>query len=109
MTLVGGDGEEVGTITDIWVDKAEYVIRYLGAEVETAPGLKRSILVPIVFTRIDGRRGTVTVKALYAQHFANVPGLKDPSTITLREEDRIQGYYGGGTLYASPKRLEPLL
>jgi photosynthetic reaction center H subunit len=27
----------------------------------------------------------------------------------LLEEDRIVAYYGGGTLYATPQRQEPLL
>jgi len=29
--------------------------------------------------------------------------------VTLREEDRIMGYYGGGQLYATPRRTEPLI
>jgi photosynthetic reaction center H subunit len=28
--------------------------------------------------------------------------------VTLLEEDKIMGYYGGGTLYASKSRAEPL-
>ena len=29
--------------------------------------------------------------------------------VTKLEEDRIVGYYGAGTLYATPARQEPLL
>jgi photosynthetic reaction center H subunit len=29
--------------------------------------------------------------------------------VTLLEEDKISGYYGGGTLYADPSRSEPIL
>jgi photosynthetic reaction center H subunit len=29
--------------------------------------------------------------------------------VTLLEEDRIAGYFGGGTLYATPARSEPLI
>ena len=30
-------------------------------------------------------------------------------TVTLYEEDRIVGYFGGGYLYATPERAEPLI
>lgn len=33
MTVYGADGKAAGTVTDIWVDRAEHVIRYL--EVDT--------------------------------------------------------------------------
>jgi photosynthetic reaction center H subunit len=51
----------------------------------------------------------VQVQAILASQFANVPGLRSPDRITLLEEDKICGYYGGGTLYATPSRQEPLL
>ena len=77
--------------------------RYL--EVEIAGG--RSVLVPIPFTLI--RRNQVEVHAIYARHFAAVPALRNPDQITKLEEDKISGYFGGGTLYADPQRSEPLI
>jgi photosynthetic reaction center H subunit len=44
-----------------------------------------------------------------ARQFATVPPIQSADQITLREEDQITGYYAGGTLYAAPSRLEPLL
>ena len=44
-----------------------------------------------------------------ARHFAQVPGLQNPDQVTFLEEDQITAYYGGGTLYAEPSRLGPLL
>jgi photosynthetic reaction center H subunit len=38
-----------------------------------------------------------------------VPGLANPDQITLQEEDKIVAFYGGGHLYATPQRAEPLL
>jgi len=29
--------------------------------------------------------------------------------VTLNEEERVVAYYGGGYLYATPARLEPLI
>jgi photosynthetic reaction center H subunit len=51
----------------------------------------------------------ITVRAITAAQFADVPGLRNPEQVTLLEEDKIMGYYGGGTLYATPGRGEPLL
>lgn len=103
--LVGGDQGSAGTITDVWVDRSEQIIRYLEANI---PGVG-SRLVPMNFARVDKRRGEVKVHALFAQHFANVPATANPDQVTLLEEDKICGYYGAGTLYAHPARTEALL
>ncbi len=108
MPVYGGDGERGGTCVDAWVDLSEPQFRYFEVETPTAAGPRR-VLVPINFARIDGRAGKVHVKALFAKDFANVPGIKGDDVVTLLEEDKIMGYFGGGTLYASGKRLEPFL
>lgn len=104
MTVVGGDGETGGTVLDVWVDRSEVLIRYL--EVEAAGG--KRVLLPMNFAKVDGDRGRVNVRSIFGKHFVNVPALKSPDQVTLLEEDKIVGYYGGGTLYASPARQEPL-
>jgi photosynthetic reaction center H subunit len=103
MPVIGADGASAGTVRDAWVDRSEALVRYL--EVEVAGG--RRVLLPINFARI--RNGRVSVKAILAHHFADVPATKHPDEVTLREEDRICAYYGGGTLYAEPSRAEPLI
>jgi photosynthetic reaction center H subunit len=107
MTLVGVDDKPAGKIVDVWIDRAEYVARYFEAEVPVAGGTKR-ILVPAAFARVDSR-GKVVVKALQAGHFAGVPATKNPDVVTLLEEDKIVGYFGGGTLYGTADRVEPFL
>ena len=105
MTVVGADGVKAGTVTDIWVDRAEAVIRYL----EISAGA-RSVLLPMNFaSNINGARRIVTVNAILGSQFANVPATRNPDSVTLLEEDKIMGYYGGGLLYATPSRAEPLL
>ncbi|MFN7673406.1 MAG: PRC-barrel domain-containing protein, partial [Betaproteobacteria bacterium] len=93
-----------GQISDVWVDRAEIVIRYL--EVKVA-GSGRTVLIPNNFARITSKE--VKVRSIFAKHFSDVPGTKSAETITLMEEERIMAYYGAGTLYASPERAEPLL
>jgi photosynthetic reaction center H subunit len=106
MDVLGADGRAAGTITDCWVDRAEHLIRYF--EVEVVGGKK--VLLPVNFTStIEGARNRVTVKAITAAQFADVPATASGDQVTLREEDRITGYYGGGKLYATPDRSEPFL
>ena len=108
MTLVAGDREVVGTIADVWVDRAEYVIRYLEAEIPGA-GSPRRVMIPMGFCSFQPSRRRVVVDALYGKHFADVPALANPDRIPLLEEDKVMGYFGGGLLYAAPGRQEPII
>lgn len=107
MAVIGADRAVAGTVREIWTDRSEPQIRYL--EVETAGGDNRHVLLPMGFARIDTRRGVVHVKALLARQFADVPGLKSDRQVTKLEEDKITAYFAGGLLYATPRRLEPVL
>jgi photosynthetic reaction center H subunit len=106
LPVVGADGQVGGTVRDLWVDRSEVVFRYLEVEVPVAAGT-RSVLLPMNFTRINDRQ--VKVRSILASQFAQVPQTRSPNAVTLLEEDKIMAYYGGGTLYATPDRQEPLL
>lgn len=106
MQVLGADGKVGGTIVDVWVDRSEYLFRYLELEV-SAEGATRRVLLPINFTRIDNRR--VRVKSILGSQFAAVPGTANPLQVTMLEEEKIMAYYGGGVLYATPDRQEPLI
>lgn len=101
--VIGGDGKVAGKVVDMWVDTCEMMFRYI--EVQTTAG--KIVLLPVPFARI--KSDSVKVKSIYASQFANVPTTKSTDQVTLLEEDKISGYYGGGTLYADPKRAEPIL
>ncbi len=104
--VVAADGKVVGKIVDIWVDHFEAMTRYLEAELA---GDGKRILIPNSFARVNRHKGEVKVIALASEHFAKAPVLKNPEQVTLREEDRICGFFGGGELYGMPGREEPLL
>ncbi len=129
MPVMGADGVVAGKVSDIWVDRSEALIRYLEVEVG-----QRKVLLPINFAEIKRTQdpgampglewffgmflpatkraandGTVKVHAILAKHFAEVPATASTDHVTRREEDRICGYYGGGTLYATKDRAEPLI
>jgi len=104
--VVAGDGEVVGRVTDMWVDVPEQYVRYLTVDLNPE-GSGKTALIPANFARIKSDR--VKVRSIYAEHFGAVPGIKAADQITLLEEEKIMAYYGGGTLYADPKRQEPKL
>lgn len=108
MEVVGCDGETGGIVRDVWIDQAEYIIRYLEVEVG-GPGEKRNVLLPMTQSRVGGSSRKVRVNSIRGAHFANVPAHRKPDVVTRLEEDRICAYYAGGNLYATPQRAEPLL
>jgi len=111
LVVLGCDRRPAGTVTDIWVDRSEQLIRYYEVSVgsgETA----RTVLLPNNFVVVQAARGggrQLYVHAITAEQFADVPAIAKPETVTLREEDKIAGYFGGGLLYALRERQESLL
>ena len=88
---------------DLWVDRAEPLFRY--AELDVGG---RRVLLPMTLAMVSSD-GSVNVKSIRSDQFAQVPGLSNPDQVTLQEEDRISAFYGGGHLYATPDRVESLV
>lgn len=104
MNVVGADGKVAGTVSDLWVDRSEMMIRYLDVNVDG-----KSVLLPMTMAIVDRRRKLVQCSALNASQFAGAPGLAKAGTITRLEEEKITAYFGSGYLYASPSRSEPII
>ena len=110
LTVYGADNNVAGTVTDIWVDRSEHVIRYL--QVDTGTPAIGKLLVPMNLIKVhsnDYKGNSIKVKSILASQFAGVPRIKNPDSVTFLEEDRIMAYFAGGHLYATPARSEPLL
>ena len=118
LPVYGADEKQAGTISDVWVDQAEHLIRYL--EVTTNSGKK--VLAPMTFCAVQGKSWLgglsviaddqtelVDIDAIRSDQFDAVPGIATPGQITRLEEDKIMAYYGGGYMYALPERGEPWL
>lgn len=103
LPITGLDGNVAGTVRDLWVDRAEHVIRYLDVEL-TGGG---TATVPMPMVKVS--RGLVHLDAVTAAQFAGCPQLKSADQITLLEEEKVQAYFGAGYLWATPERSEPLL
>ena len=102
--VIGADGAIAGTVSDLWIDTADRLVRYIQIAGEGGPAL-----APMMMAKVDKRRRRVVIDALRASQFAGVPRLAAPDRITLYEEERVQAYFGGGYLYATRARQEPYL
>ncbi|MEM7766384.1 MAG: photosynthetic reaction center subunit H [Pseudomonadota bacterium] len=110
MTVFGADGERAGEVVDLWVDRSEAILRYFEVAVDGTGDVPKRVLLPVPFAvKKGGRAAGIHVEAILAAHFAKVPVTKDETSITRLEEDRISGFYGGGKLYATAARQEPVL
>ncbi|MEM7705520.1 MAG: photosynthetic reaction center subunit H [Pseudomonadota bacterium] len=103
--VYGADDELAGKVVDIWVDRCEPMVVFFEVAVEGTEN--HTALLPFTFSRVKGDR--INVASINANQFAQVPALGNPDRITRLEEDKIMGYFGGGTLYANDTRQEPLL
>ena len=103
--VVGCDRVVAGTVSDIWIDTADRLVRYI--EVATPSG--KSVLAPMFMASVDRKRRSIEIDALCGRQFDGAPETPVSNTITLNQEERVQAFFGGGYLYATPERAEPLL
>lgn len=104
MTVIAADGKVAGTVTDLWVDRAEHVIRYL--QIDTG---SKTVLAPMGMSVVKGKKRQVEIDAINAADFDSAPVPETAGQITFYEEERIVAYFGGGYLYANTARQDPLL
>ncbi|MEM1029577.1 MAG: photosynthetic reaction center subunit H [Myxococcota bacterium] len=104
--VVAIDGEVVGKVTDIWVDRPEMQARYI--EVELADG-SGSRLMPMTMGVTRPSAQVFKLEAMTSEQFPGIPQLEQADEITVHEEELISAYFAGGRLYATPKRVAPLI
>ncbi|WP_298301217.1 photosynthetic reaction center subunit H [uncultured Erythrobacter sp.] len=119
LAVYGADKKMAGEVSDVWVDQAEHMIRYL--EITTNSGKK--VLAPMAYAAVQGTKwlgglggllpivddqtALIDIEAIRSDQFDSVPAIAKAGQITRLEEDKIQAYYGGGYLHALPERSEP--
>ncbi|MEG3086792.1 photosynthetic reaction center subunit H [Sphingomonas sp. PB4P5] len=117
--VVGADNAVAGKVTELWIDRSDRLIRYLqvaldgasleGGSLDGGSLDGGSVLAPMMMAKVDRRRRRVVIDAVLASQFAAAPRIEASDHITLYEEERVQAYFGGGYLYATPDRQEPLI
>jgi len=95
--LVSADEEVVGTVHDLWFNRAEFFLRYFEVSIEGAEGRR---LVPAFFAEALPRDRAVRATTLVAKDLRRSPIRADDSCITMREEDRLNGFYAGGLRFS---------
>jgi photosynthetic reaction center H subunit len=105
-SVTGGDGAVVGTCTDIWIDRSELIVRYLEVELAGGQGTR---LIPYAMFVLNGDKEIVHVHSILAEQFADVPTIASAERVTTLEEEKVMAYYAGGRMYATPKRLGPVV
>ena len=101
LRMYGDDYVEVGTVTDVWIDKGSKILRYLEVALDGEP---KHRLVPIFYAQFWRKTKSFKLDCLSSTQFAKAPILRHPDIVTAREEDRINGFYAGGYMYSTPLR-----
>jgi photosynthetic reaction center H subunit len=111
MGIVGVDGQSGGTISDVWVDRSEYLIRYLEVATINTDGTAtgKTVLVPMTMCAVRKSSKSVFLDAVRGSQVSGAPQIKNADQVTLLEEEKIVGYFGAGYLYATEQRAEPVL
>lgn len=104
MPVVGADSAVAGTVSELWVDRSESMLRYLEVDVGA-----RKVLMPMTMCVVQPARGRVYCSALTAAQFADAPYPATAGEITRDEEEQVVAYFGSGYLYATPDRQEPYI
>ncbi len=105
----GLDEALVGICTDIWVDRSDMQVRYIEVALTGIEGDEGKRLIPYAMFACDGDKRVVRCAAITGAQFADVPVLKSVDKVTLLEEEKIGAYYAGGRMYATAKRLGPVV
>ncbi len=96
LRVVCRDDQVVGTVTDMWVDEAEALVRYIEFEIEDGHGTGKR-LAPMTMVRIKERY--VDITSLNSDQIDGIPTAKGANEITLLEEEKIMAWFAGGLLY----------
>ena len=104
-TVIAADNLVAGTVTEAWVDRSEFVVRYLEIRLPT----ETDVLLPMTFLRIDHKKKLIICRYIKAAQFELAPVPASADQVTILEEDKIQAFYAAGSLYAWPGREDPIL
>ena len=95
--LVSADKKTVGIVHDLWFNRAEFFLRYYEVSIDGAEGRR---LVPAFFAEALTRDRAVRATTLIADDLRRSPIRADDSCITMREEDRLNGFFAGGLRFS---------
>lgn len=110
LTVFAADGKAVGSVVDLWVDRAEPRILYFEVALEQSDANDgeepsgNNPLLPYGFARVKFGKKRIDVSSVMSHQFAHVPRTASADQVTRLEEDKITAYFSSGHLYAHPSR-----
>ncbi|WP_102109688.1 photosynthetic reaction center subunit H [Oceaniglobus roseus] len=96
LPVVCRDDQVVGTVTDLWIDEPEHMVRYVEFELQDGHGTGKR-LAPMTMVKVTSR--WVDITSLDSNQVAGIPGIQSSTRITLLEEEKIMAWFAGGLLY----------
>ena len=96
LPVVCRDDQVVGTVTDMWIDEPEQMVRYVEFEIAPEHGSGKRI-APITMVKITSR--WVDITSLNSDQINGIPTIKSTGEVTLLEEEKIAGWFAGGLMY----------
>jgi photosynthetic reaction center H subunit len=96
LPVVCRDDQVIGTVTDMWIDMPEQLVRYVEFEIAPEHGSGKR-LAPVTMVKITDR--WVDVTSLNSDQINGIPTTKSADQITLLEEEKITGWFAGGLMY----------
>ncbi|MBI1403510.1 MAG: hypothetical protein GC147_09870 [Porphyrobacter sp.] len=96
--LYSADNECVGTVDDLWFNRAEFFLRYYEFTLEGEEGKR---LAPAFFIETRPKERIVRATTLVAKDLRRVPPRKHTEFISMQEEDRLNGFFAGGIVYSA--------
>ena len=102
MTVIGADGKVAGTVTDIWVDRAEHLIRYLEVDRRSRHRAAAGADEPRQDRRRRHKGRSVKVHSILAAQFAQAPRIKSPDSGDLPRGRSHLRLLRRRPLYATP-------
>ncbi|WP_158586756.1 photosynthetic reaction center subunit H [Aurantiacibacter zhengii] len=95
--LYSADERKVGKVHDLWFNRAEFFLRYYEVSIDGAEGRR---LVPAFFAEALPEDRIVRATTLAESDLRRVPVRAADDCITMREEDRLNGFFAGGLRFS---------
>lgn len=96
--LISADDRKVGIVHDLWFNRAEFFLRYYEVSIDGAEGRR---LIPAFFAEALPSDGAVRATTLVAEDLRRAPVRAREDCITMREEDRLNGFFAGGLRFST--------
>lgn len=105
FTIVNGDVQTIGTVTDLLLEDGSWNVRYLVVQI-VAPLFRRVLISPSAIANVDFEKGTFSA-TLSSQQVVDSPQLDDVNCISREYEKALAEYYSWPIYWLGRSVLKP--